>query len=482
MDTSGSTTLAVPPLWLAGILVGTPVLVMLTAVASLRQVYARPLAVQRRARRGRPSLWLAVPLIVGLGGQFALLPFRDRLAVTGRGRWPAAARDARGAADPGHDRGLRPHRTVARRDGRSAAVARLSRRVPSLLAARRIAENPQATFYSVAAVGLAAIALAYIGCTVAVNAPPDRLGRAGRAVERVTAPRRGVGHDRRRAGSVGRAAAVRPAAPCGRTPVAPWPAPTWRGCSTSPARTLRTPGSSSRLAGCRPSGDSRTSLYIPTDGSLAAENRVRTEAANLVPNAIINSSRDPIDYNLETFFRDLDRLAAVAALFVLIIGAFGLAASMVGGLIERRRPFALLRATRRVPGRVAPGGVAGDRGDHGGGLGRRRRRRHAARVRLLPAGRRGLALAGAGRVRLHRRRCARRAALLHRSPCPCSTSPPATTPSASSSAPGAASAVDDLDQHHPGAPSGVRSGGVHGSRVHEDGVAGPAGQLAHRRP
>ena len=55
-------------------------------------------------------------------------------------------------------------------------VARLSRSVPSLLAARRIAENPQATFYSVAAVGLAAVALAYIGCTVAVNAPADVAG------------------------------------------------------------------------------------------------------------------------------------------------------------------------------------------------------------------------------------------------------------------------------------------------------------------
>ena len=86
-------------------------------------------------------------------------------------------------------------------------------------------------------------------------------------------------------------------------------------------------------------------LYVPTDGSLAAENRVRTEAANLVPNAIINTNRDPVDRNLETFFRDLDRFAAVAALFVLIIGAFGLAVSMVGGLIERRRPFALLRAS-----------------------------------------------------------------------------------------------------------------------------------------
>jgi ABC-type antimicrobial peptide transport system permease subunit len=86
-------------------------------------------------------------------------------------------------------------------------------------------------------------------------------------------------------------------------------------------------------------------IYIPTDGSLAAENRARTRAANLAPNAIINSDRDPIDYSLETFFSDFDRLGRVAALFVLIVGAFGLAAAMIGGLLERRRPFALLHAS-----------------------------------------------------------------------------------------------------------------------------------------
>ena len=112
---------------------------------------------------------------------------------------------------------------------------------------------------------------------------------------------------------------------------------------TLPVR-VRTSGFIEPAPGYQPAGAVGL-LYVPTDGSLAAENRVRTRAANLVPNAIINSDRDPIDYNLETFFQDMDRLAAVAALFVLIIGAFGLAASMVGGLIERRRPFALLRAS-----------------------------------------------------------------------------------------------------------------------------------------
>ena len=44
----------VPPWWLTGILAGTPALVMLTVVASLRQIYARPLAVRQRGRRRSP--------------------------------------------------------------------------------------------------------------------------------------------------------------------------------------------------------------------------------------------------------------------------------------------------------------------------------------------------------------------------------------------------------------------------------------------
>ncbi len=334
---------AVPPLWLAGILLGAPVLVMLTTVASLRGIYTRPLAVQRRSRRKRPSPWLVVPLVVGLGGQFALLPFQDRLSVSGDDGGPPLLATIGAMLTLSAIVGfvlIGPW--LVAMVGRG--VARLSRTVPSLLAARRIADNPQATFYSVAAVGLAAVALAYIGCTVAVTSQPNTSGD-------LTGPWNGSlrpGVVSVMTGGVPKAT-VEPLLSDGAidswTAVsAPRRARTWRGWSTSPARTHQAPGSSSR-----PPAPWYLRfvalLYIPTDGSLAAENIVRTKVANLVPNAIINSDRDPVDYNLETFFRDMDRFAAVAAFFVLIIGAFGLAASMVGGLIERRRPFALLRAS-----------------------------------------------------------------------------------------------------------------------------------------
>jgi MFS family permease len=332
---------AVPTSWLGAILVGSPVLVMLTTVASLRGVHRRPLAVQRRSRRGRPSLWLVVPLVVGLLGQFAVLPFRDQLAVSGEDGGPPLLATL-GAllsllAIVGF---VLVGPWLVAMVGRG--VARLSRSVPSLLAARRIADNPQATFYSVAAVGLAAVALAYIGCTVAVNTPPNPSG----VIPPFDGPAR-PGVVSVVTGGVP-AATVEPLLSNGAIALdggfstaacADLARMTYVTCPYPPGGELVEPPAGTVVPALV------MLLYIPTDGSLAAENRVRTEAANLVPNAIINSNRDPVDYNLETFFRDLDLFAVVAAFFVLIIGAFGLAASMVGGLIERRRPFALLRAS-----------------------------------------------------------------------------------------------------------------------------------------
>jgi len=289
---------AVPPAWLVGILLGTPALVMLTAVASLRHVYSRPLAVRRRVRRRRPTPWLVVPLVVGLGGQFAVVPFRDRLAMPEESP-PLATIGALLTLSAIVGFVLVGPWLVA---AVGRAVARLARGVPSLLAARRIADNPQATFYSVAAVGLAAVGLAYLGCTVAVNAPST-------------------------------------------VPDGPW-----RGSPRPGVVSVMTGGVPAASVEPLLSGDARVPafvefIYISTDGSLAAENRVRTRVASLVPNAIVNSERDPVDRELSTFFRDTDRLSAIAALFVLAVGAFGLAAAMVGGLVERRRPFAMLRAS-----------------------------------------------------------------------------------------------------------------------------------------
>jgi hypothetical protein len=334
---------AVPPPVLAGVLVGAPALVMLTTVVSLRGIYRRPLALQRRARRIRPSWWLVAPLAVGLLGQFVLVPFRVQLSAPADGGGPPLLALLGALLTTSAIVGfVMVGPALVAMVGRG--IAQLSRRVPSLLAARRIADNPQGTFYSVSAVGLAAVALAYVGCTVAVAGPANTSGtldglwkplRPGTvsvmtggvpapAVEPLLADGAVMTGSMREpvvaCADLTRVIVVTCPYPPGAGFVEPWTPGPW------PLGTVEF-------------------VYVPTDGSLAAENRVRTKAANLVPNAIINSNRDPIDYGLETFFSDMDRFGVVAALFVLIVGAFGLTASMVSGLIERRRPFALLRAS-----------------------------------------------------------------------------------------------------------------------------------------
>jgi ABC-type antimicrobial peptide transport system permease subunit len=87
-----------------------------------------------------------------------------------------------------------------------------------------------------------------------------------------------------------------------------------------------------------------STVYIATDGTPAAENRVRTQAATLVPNAIIHTQQDRIDRDA-LFFNSLEQLQRLVWYFVLIVAACGLTVGMLAGVIERRRPFALLRAS-----------------------------------------------------------------------------------------------------------------------------------------
>ena len=85
-------------------------------------------------------------------------------------------------------------------------------------------------------------------------------------------------------------------------------------------------------------------VYIPTDGTPAAEHRVRTLAANLVPNALIHTQQDRIDTDA-LFFDSLEQLQRLVWYFVLLVAACSLTVGMLAGVIERRRPFALLRAS-----------------------------------------------------------------------------------------------------------------------------------------
>jgi hypothetical protein len=93
-----------------------------------------------------------------------------------------------------------------------------------------------------------------------------------------------------------------------------------------------------------PADGSVYALFVPTDGSVAAEERVRTRAAALLPRAIVTTQRDLAVREARTW-TELDTAVRFALVFVLFVAACSLTVAVVAGLIERRRPFALLRAS-----------------------------------------------------------------------------------------------------------------------------------------
>lgn len=323
---------AVPPRVLVPVLIGIPVLAVLIAVASLRRVQVDPLSVSRRGFRRTPSVWTALPLPVGIGGLLLLDPLGHVVSDAMLSRLTALF----AILLQGGIVLIGPWLCLLVGRG----LARVSRTVPGLIAARRIAADPWATFRAISGVVLAAMVVAYLGSTsrqfetrteaagggtrlrpgvVEVNTGGVSAARVAPLLSATTVV----------AGLGTRGLAV-PCADLSRMVEVscPYSGVSWH---VEPAPDSGRPGIVERL-------------YISTDGTLAAENRVRTQAANLVPNAIIHSNRDLRDRN-EVFPTDIARLVSVGCLFMLLVGALGLTAGMIAGLLERRRPFALLRAS-----------------------------------------------------------------------------------------------------------------------------------------
>jgi hypothetical protein len=85
-------------------------------------------------------------------------------------------------------------------------------------------------------------------------------------------------------------------------------------------------------------------VFVPTDGTLAAEERVRTLAAIAVPSARTETDGELAARTTEEFAW-VDGVLPPAMAFVLLVAACSLTVATVSGLMERRRPFALLRAS-----------------------------------------------------------------------------------------------------------------------------------------
>jgi len=323
--------LAVPPWALVLILAGTPVLVMLTPAMSLYRQPANPLSVSRPGRRPAPGIWITLPLIAATAGTLAAKPLEDLLGseMSGFITQLAVAGYVLGFVLIG------PWLCMVA----GKAIARFSRGVPGVIAAHRVAADPYASFRAVSIVVVAVSTLTFLGSIAGQLDPPDDASYV-RLKPGVVVVHTGAVPESRIAPLLSpHAVVVRARGEFGFLEVP---------CAElSRVRYMSCPHTESSLT--EPEPDSATlsvrQVFIPTDGSLAAENRVRVQAANLVPNAIVNSDRDPVDHNGYGFFADFGRLAHIASLFVLLLATIGLTAGMTGSLLERRRPFALLRAS-----------------------------------------------------------------------------------------------------------------------------------------
>ncbi|WP_394616180.1 FtsX-like permease family protein [Lentzea sp. JNUCC 0626] len=250
------------------VLVAIPVLAVIVSVASLRRVDVGPLGIVRRAASKPPTAMRVWPLIVGLCGLVLVtyLPM-DRFdqmtpifvlatlaGVVVVGPWVC----------------LQAGRLLARA---SSAT--------TVLAARRIEQDPKASFRAAGALVFAAFAATYLSGMI--SAYGDDPGTA--------------------------------------TP----------------------PGVVTVFDG--------RDRQIVSDGTVADEERIRTREALAAPNAIINTRRE-FALREQRRWDDVESITHFAFTVVVVVAGCGLAAGAVGGLLERRRSFALLRAAGTTLGQL----------------------------------------------------------------------------------------------------------------------------------
>jgi hypothetical protein len=321
---------AVPWWQIALVLLGLPVIAVLTTLVSLHRAQVTPLGVGRRTRRTPPG-----PLRLLLLGSGILA------VAVAADLDPSSLRNALNLYSPlAVIAGL----VVA---GpwvcmwASRALARLSRRMPTLVAARRIAADPYSAFRAVGGVAVAVFVATVAGAAAAD--PPDRsvLGDGVVAVQVRGAPEAALGP------LLAPGAVVARAGSGGRLAVgcADLARVTRLSCPFPAVSDLDLTELGGPTGFTTPTPDLPVhTVFVPTDGSAAARERVRTLAAVVAPSSLARVDDDRVG-------SDAGRLGGVESgvwlmmAFVLLVAACSLTVALVAGLMERRRPFALLRAS-----------------------------------------------------------------------------------------------------------------------------------------
>jgi hypothetical protein len=241
----------------------------------------------------------------------------------------------------------------------SRGLARSSGRATTLIAARRIAADPYTTSYAVSGVALATFVATMLGLVAAAERPvgADRrasLHRGVVAVHTLGAPEASLAPLMSSDAVVARSGpgqlVVVGCADLARVSDVTCPLPTsLDGPDPQPATELFVVPNQFGPAGFTEPGPEAARLpvqtvFVPTDGTLAAEERVRTLAAIAVPSARTETG-DELAARTTEEFAWVDGVLPPAMAFVLLVATCSLTVATVSGLMERRRPFALLRAS-----------------------------------------------------------------------------------------------------------------------------------------
>lgn len=362
-----------------GVALGVPVAAAITARLALRRVTISPLGVTRRVTPRPPRAWRLIPLLAGLA-ELAYFVFVGRRPPTSNGQVAAYLTGflvvMLGLVVAG------PWLTMAA----SRAVARRTSRPGALIAVRRLADDPKAGFRAVSGLVLALFVttatVSIIGTinhyrgslsgdpqtrvAVEISADshepltgtvPTRLLTEIRAVPGF----RGVAVVHANPAGIGKGPATPfdpvPEAPVlvlcsdlAQTPVAGH-CPPGAGVAAVPQYAFVALATSSReqwpAAAIIPAKAAKLpvqELYVTTDGSMAAMERTRTLLTNAFPH---DQARTVGDWgtDLQQELAGWRQLADVVLLTTMPIAGCSLAVSVVSGLSDRRRPFAILRLT-----------------------------------------------------------------------------------------------------------------------------------------
>ncbi|WFE53964.1 FtsX-like permease family protein [Micromonospora sp. WMMD1155] len=342
---------------------GVPAGAAVAAQVSLRRVRISPLGVTRRVTPRAPRAYRLIPIAIGVAVLFSAIGFRP---ATSDGQTavflPALLLIMAGLVFAG------PWLTMVG----ARVMARYASRPATLIAARRLADNPKAGFRAISGIMLAlfvtSVAVGVI-TTIVDNRGPAPVGStdAGTVTtvfdEKVASVPDTLFTDLRAISGVRSATAIRENPNLmngGETGViACTDLPGTYGRCAEGASVIEVPMGLSRW---RESASPATvwpaasltldelqrlpvvSIVVGTDGSAAAVERTRTVLEIAYPTFWVGPN---VPGDFESDFADTlrgwEQLANVIIIASLALGGCSLAVSVISGLTERRRPFSLLR-------------------------------------------------------------------------------------------------------------------------------------------